>query len=68
MAKMGFTEGAGWILSILGGLQLGLMGAFGFDLVGSVLGGGIVTRILYVLIGLSAVAGIWQFALHVKKP
>lgn len=44
------------ILLIVGGLNLGLIGAFEYDLIGGVLGTWpIVVRIVYVLIGLAGV-------------
>ncbi len=44
------------ILVIIGGLNWGLVGLFQFDLVATIFGGsaGIITRIIYVLVGLSA--------------
>ncbi len=45
-----------FILLLIGGLDLGIMGLFGFDFIAAVFGmmAGI-TRIAYVLIGISAV-------------
>ena len=53
------------ILLIVGGLNWGFVGLFGWDLVGSVFGemSGI-TRTLYVLVGLSA---LYRIFLWVKK-
>lgn len=46
------------ILVIVGGLNWGLVGLFGFDLVAAIFGAGsIPSRIVYVLVGLSAA---WQ--------
>jgi len=47
------------ILVIIGGLNWGLVGLFEFDLVATLFGGqdAIISRIVYVLVGLSAV---WQ--------
>ena len=44
------------ILVIIGGLNWGLVGLFQFDLVAAIFGGvdRIITRIIYVLVGLSA--------------
>jgi len=46
-----------WILLIIGGLNWGLVGLFGFDLVATIFGGAgsMLARIVYVLVGLSAV-------------
>ncbi|HLA84816.1 MAG TPA: DUF378 domain-containing protein [Thermoguttaceae bacterium] len=48
-------------LLILGGLNLGLIGLVEFDLIGYLFGvTGVVTRIIYVLVGLSAIGvGLW---------
>ena len=47
------------VLVIVGGLNWGLVGAFGLDLVATLVGGqdALPARIVYVLVGLSA---IWQ--------
>lgn len=46
------------ILVIVGGLNWGLVGLFGFDLVAAIFGAGsILSRIVYILVGLSAA---WQ--------
>ena len=46
------------ILVIIGGLNWGLVGAFGFDLVAAIFGPmSAISRIVYVLVGLSA---LWQ--------
>jgi len=44
------------ILLIIGGLNWGLVGAFGFDLVATLFGEmSAISRIVYVLVGLSAI-------------
>ncbi len=50
------------ILAIVGGLNWGSIGIFGFDLVAFLCGGqmGIISRIVYTLVGL---AGIWCITL-----
>lgn len=46
------------VLVIVGGLNWGLIGLFGFDLVAALLGeGSLLSRIVYILVGLSAA---WQ--------
>lgn len=47
------------LLVIVGGLNWGLVGLFQFDLVAAIFGGqdSVVSRIVYILVGLSAV---WQ--------
>jgi uncharacterized membrane protein YuzA (DUF378 family) len=46
------------ILVIVGGLNWGLVGAFGFDLVAAIFGPmSAISRVVYVLVGLSA---LWQ--------
>lgn len=46
------------LLVIVGGLNWGLVGAFGFDLVGALFGAGsVLARLVYILVGLSA---LWQ--------
>jgi len=48
----------GWIaliLVIIGGLNWGLFGLFSFDIIEAIFGMGIISDIIYVLVGLSAV-------------
>jgi uncharacterized membrane protein YuzA (DUF378 family) len=46
------------ILVIVGGLNWGLVGLFGFDLVGAIFGSGsLLSRLVFILVGASA---IWQ--------
>ena len=48
------------VLLIVGGLNWGLVGAFGFDLVAAIFGeGSALSRVVYGLVGLSA---LWQAA------
>ncbi len=48
------------ILIIIGGLNWGLVGVFGFDLVAWIFGGSkeILSRLVYTLVGIGAVWGI----------
>ena len=54
------------ILSIVGGLNWGLIGIFQFDLVAWLFGGvdSVVSRIIYTLVGLSA---LWCITLLFRK-
>ena len=54
------------VLVIVGGLNWGLVGAFGFDLVAALSGGqdALLARIVYVLVGLSAV---WQIVVLARR-
>ena len=50
-----------WILLIVGGLNWGLVGALDFDLVATLFGAGsILSRLVYILVGLSAIYGVYQ--------
>jgi len=54
------------ILAIVGALNWGLIGIFGFDAVGALFGGqaSIISRIIFTLVG---VAGLWCITLLFKK-
>ncbi|MBE5785044.1 MAG: DUF378 domain-containing protein [Clostridiales bacterium] len=54
------------ILVIIGALNWGMIGLFQFDLVASIFGGmsGIVSRIIYTLVGL---AGIWGITMLFRR-
>jgi uncharacterized membrane protein YuzA (DUF378 family) len=68
MKKISALDWIALILIIVGGLNWGLVGAFKFDLVAAVLGAmSIVARIVYVLVGLSAIYGIFMLGKICKK-
>jgi uncharacterized membrane protein YuzA (DUF378 family) len=56
----------GWIaviLLIIGGLNIGFAGVFGFNILGGIFGNvPALLRVIYVLIGLSALWGIYLLA------
>ena len=43
------------ILLVIGGLNWGLVGIAGIDLVMTIFGAGIISQIIYILVGLSAI-------------
>ncbi len=50
------------ILVLIGGLNWGLVGAFQFNLIDSIFGGGsVVSAIIYILVGISAIYGAFVF-------
>ena len=50
-----------WVLLIVGGLNWGLVGALDIDLVSTIFGAGsVLTRIVFILVGLSAIYGIFK--------
>jgi uncharacterized membrane protein YuzA (DUF378 family) len=56
MKKMNFFDWLAIILLVVGGLNWGLVGFFGFNLVGAIFGEmGLISRIIYALVGLSAI-------------
>ena len=61
----------GWIalvLLIIGGLNWGLVGFFGFDLVAAILGTmSLLSKIVYSLVGLSSLVVIYYAAMGDKK-
>jgi uncharacterized protein len=51
------------ILLIIGGLNWGLVGVADIDLIAKIFGAGsVISRILYILVGLSGIWGIYCFA------
>lgn len=67
MKNSKFIENCSIFLLLLGGVCWGLIGAFAFDLIGSILNtdAGMmspITRVIYVLIGLSAIYRIVLWA------
>lgn len=61
----------GWIamiLVIVGGLNWGLIGAFKFDLVAAIFGAmSMLSRVVYVLVGLSALYMLWMASMNGEK-
>lgn len=63
----GFWRNLVMILTIIGGINWGLVGAFDFDLVAFLFGSmSILSRIVYILVGLSALAMIFVPACSLK--
>jgi len=53
--EMNAVDKVSYLLAVVGGLNWGLVGAFQYDLVDSLLGtGSTLSRIVYVLVGLAA--------------
>ena len=52
--KMSVLDWVAFILLIIGGLNWGLVGAVGFNLVETIFGAGMIASIVYILVGLSA--------------
>ncbi len=68
MKKLAALDLIALILIIVGGLNWGLVGAFRFDLVAAIFGEmSIIARIVYVLVGLSAIYGILMLGKLGKK-
>ena len=61
-----FIDKIALILAVIGALNWGGVGLFGFDLVAFLCGGqlGIVSRVIYTLVGL---AGIWCISLLFRE-
>jgi len=62
--KMGTLDWVAMVLVIIGGLNWGLVGLFNWNLVEAILGVNLVTNIVYVLVGLSA---LWMIYMASKK-
>jgi len=68
MKKLGALDWIALILIIVGGLNWGLVGAFKFDLVAAILGEmSLLAKIVYILVGLSAIYGIFMLGKIGKK-
>ncbi|MFW0837789.1 MAG: DUF378 domain-containing protein [Candidatus Komeilibacteria bacterium] len=68
MQKFNSFDGAIIVLILIGGLNWGLVGFFGFDLVAAVFGAmSVVTRIIYALVGLAALYAVFGVGKWGKK-
>ncbi len=66
--KLSILDWIALILLIVGGLNWGLVGLFSFDLVAAIFGPmSIISRIVYILVGLSAIYLIFFVAKLKKK-
>lgn len=54
MAKKSVLDVIALILVIIGGLNWGLVGLFSYNIVDAIFGAGTVAKIIYILVGLSA--------------
>jgi hypothetical protein len=61
--KLSILDWIALILVIVGGLNWGLIGVIGFNLVDSIFGIGLIANIVYVLVGLSA---LWLIVISAK--
>lgn len=65
MKKNNVVDWVAVVLVVVGALNWGLVGAFGFNLVTTLLGEGTLANIVYILVGL---AGLYElYALFVNK-
>jgi len=61
MKRLSALDWIALILIIVGGLNWGLVGAFGFDLVAAIFGAmSLIAKIIYILVGLSAIYYIFN--------
>ena len=53
------------VITIIGAINWGLIGIFGFDLVGAIFGGqmAVVSRIIFTIVG---IAGLWSISILFK--
>jgi uncharacterized membrane protein YuzA (DUF378 family) len=72
MERYNGLDWTAWTLTIIGGLNWGLVGLFRFDLVAALFGGqnSTLSRIVYTLVGLSAIYSIYSLtkAPGVERP
>jgi len=61
---MGTLDWIALVLVIIGGLNWGLVGLFNWNLVEAILGMNVITNIVYILVGLSA---LWMIYMASKK-
>lgn len=68
MSKLSALDWIALILIVIGGLNWGLVGAFSFDLVAAIFGDmSVIARIVYILVGLSALYTIFILGKLQKK-
>lgn len=65
--KMKAIEKVAIILLLVGGLNWGLVGAFNFNLVEFLLGMGLIAKIIYGAVGISALIGLFSLPKILKS-
>lgn len=58
---MEWVELIATLLLIVGGLNWGLIGLANFNVVSAIFGDSIITKIIYILVGLSALWALWHW-------
>ena len=58
--KMSTLDWIAWLLVIIGGLNWGLVGISNLNVVELIFGMGMLTQIIYILVGLSALYMLWM--------
>lgn len=67
--KLNSIDWIAYVLTIVGGINWGLVGAFKYNLVDSIFGtGSALSRIVYVLVGLSALYLLYTASKFSHKP
>jgi len=59
MSKMKIQDWLAYVILLIGGLNWGLIGSFNFNLVETIFGTGLLTDIIYVIVGLAGLYGIF---------
>jgi hypothetical protein len=58
--KMGTLDWVAWLLVIIGALNWGLVGLSNLNVVELIFGVGMLTQIIYILVGLSGLYMLWM--------
>ncbi|MCM1463175.1 MAG: DUF378 domain-containing protein [Bacteroides sp.] len=66
MVKIGMMDKIALFILLIGGINWGLVGLFGFDLVAWIFGGSasVISRIVYIVVALAA---LWCISLFFKR-
>lgn len=65
--KMNTWDWIAWILVVVGALNWGLVGIFGYNLVSAIFGVGMITQWIYILVGLGGLYFLWMAFTKKKK-
>lgn len=64
--RMSTVDWVAWVLVVVGALNWGLVGVTGLNLLENILGGGTLSQVFYILVGLGGLYMVWM-ALAKKK-
>jgi uncharacterized membrane protein YuzA (DUF378 family) len=58
--KMSVLDWVAWVLAVVGALNWGLIGVANYNLVTAIFGVGLITQVVYILVGVAGLYLVWM--------